>query len=559
MVLASSGAVAVSRADHVETSRLSGANRYATAVTVSEYEFPTGADRVYLARGVDPLVDALAGGALTDGPVLLVPPTGTVPAVVTDEIARLAPTEVVALGGPAAISRATLTDAADDVATSRLSGANRYATAVTVSEYEFPTGADRVYLARGVDPLVDALAGGALTDGPVLLVPPTGTVPAVVTDEIARLAPTEVVALGGPAAISQATLTDAADDVEPPSSFPTLTRISRDTDHGVGTSQISGDGRWIYYTDKRPDPVDDIVWEFFLWRVDTETLERTRIPTPASWDSIYGYPALVDVNDNGRWLVFTSSELGHPAVLDAQDGSVELLPVSDDISPISADISADGRYVLTTDGYDGRLVLWDRQQEELTELLDADSAVPQLYHLSNSGLLVAYQSVTNGARETAVYDHATGLHEPVPGIDLVPAEVEGCCLDGFSGDGTTLSMNGYLVDVATGALREVARASDIEDVESGYFRSVLNADASVGIWWTQGPKRGWWHMDTASLSSVYMEETLDGSSPSNGPSDADLSDSGRRVAILSSRPNMVLGDDDPYSDDVFMWDRGPDD
>ncbi|WP_420804265.1 cell wall-binding repeat-containing protein, partial [Salsipaludibacter albus] len=116
----------------------------------------------------------MAGGALTDGPVLLVPATGAVPQVVLDEIDRLSPGQVVALGGPAAITDTVLAQADGPTrSTGRLSGSNRYATAVAVSQYQFPAGSSRVYLARGREPLVDALAGGALTDGPVLLVPAT--------------------------------------------------------------------------------------------------------------------------------------------------------------------------------------------------------------------------------------------------------------------------------------------------------------------------------------------------------------------------------------------------
>ena len=52
-------------------------------------------------------------------------------------------------------------------------------------------------------------AGGTLTDGPILLVP-TCELPAVVADELARLHPGEVIALGGPAAVCDDVLTAAA-------------------------------------------------------------------------------------------------------------------------------------------------------------------------------------------------------------------------------------------------------------------------------------------------------------------------------------------------------------
>ena len=84
------------------TGRLAGPTRIDTAVAISERAFPDGAEVAYLARADDP-ADAVAGGALTDGPVLLVPSCGEVPDVVAAELRRLAATQVLALGGDAAI------------------------------------------------------------------------------------------------------------------------------------------------------------------------------------------------------------------------------------------------------------------------------------------------------------------------------------------------------------------------------------------------------------------------------------------------------------------------
>ncbi len=85
------------------SSRLAGATRFETAVAISKSQFPEGSNTVYVARS-DNQVDAVAGGVLTDGPILIVPSTGDVPQVVLDEIKRLGAKNVVALGGSAAIS-----------------------------------------------------------------------------------------------------------------------------------------------------------------------------------------------------------------------------------------------------------------------------------------------------------------------------------------------------------------------------------------------------------------------------------------------------------------------
>ena len=82
--------------------RLAGADRYETAVAISARAFPDSAPVVYLIPQ-DRSPDALAASSLSDGPVLVVPSCGDLPAVVRDEIRRLGPDEVIALGGEASI------------------------------------------------------------------------------------------------------------------------------------------------------------------------------------------------------------------------------------------------------------------------------------------------------------------------------------------------------------------------------------------------------------------------------------------------------------------------
>jgi putative cell wall-binding protein len=196
---------------YAPVTRVAGGDRYETAVSISQYGFPIAASAgtVFVATGLN-FPDALAAGAAAaqlDGPVLLVP-GNNLPQTVVDEIIRLHPDEIVVVGGAAAVSESVY-DALDnlqgDDTIIRISGADRYATAVAISTHAFAAGAPRAYLATGLN-FPDALAGAAaagVKGAPVLLVPGT-SVPAAVLAEIDRLAPDLVLVLGGSAVISAA-------------------------------------------------------------------------------------------------------------------------------------------------------------------------------------------------------------------------------------------------------------------------------------------------------------------------------------------------------------------
>lgn len=94
-----------------DTGRIAGQTRVETAIAIARHQFPNGAPVVYLARADDP-ADAVVGGTLTDGPVLLVARCGPLPAAVLTEIARVDPERVLALGGRDAICDEVLAQAA---------------------------------------------------------------------------------------------------------------------------------------------------------------------------------------------------------------------------------------------------------------------------------------------------------------------------------------------------------------------------------------------------------------------------------------------------------------
>ncbi|MFZ7088168.1 cell wall-binding repeat-containing protein [Curtobacterium sp. RRHDQ10] len=154
--------------------RLDGDDRYGTAVAVSRWAWSTTVPTVYLASG-ESFPDALSAGpaaAHAGGPLLLTPRSG-LPAVVADEIRRLAPRAVVVVGGPAAVSDDVLRQVraiGPDVV--RVSGSDRYATSREVFAHEFTGFCDRFFVATGRN-WPDALALGRLSAAgkdPLLLV-----------------------------------------------------------------------------------------------------------------------------------------------------------------------------------------------------------------------------------------------------------------------------------------------------------------------------------------------------------------------------------------------------
>ncbi len=203
-------AVRVSGAD---PTRVSGADRYETAVALSERYFPSGAGTVVLATGTG-FADALAGAPLAaslDAPLLLTRPTGA-PESVRVEIARLQPARLVAVGGTAAVSQADLTSLAalaGGAQTERVAGADRYGTAAAVAAALAPV--QFAVVASGLN-FADALSAGPLAarrQGAVLLTPPD-RLGAAAAAAIAGLPASSVLIAGGTGAVSTAVESDLA-------------------------------------------------------------------------------------------------------------------------------------------------------------------------------------------------------------------------------------------------------------------------------------------------------------------------------------------------------------
>ena len=118
--------------------RISGDDRYETAVEVAKTQYPGTVSSLVLATGMD-FPDALCGAPLAyevDGPILLTRPD-SLPACVSDFILDKGVTRVWVLGGEAAISPDVIAELTSlgilEVDITRLGGADRYETAYLIA------------------------------------------------------------------------------------------------------------------------------------------------------------------------------------------------------------------------------------------------------------------------------------------------------------------------------------------------------------------------------------------------------------------------------------------
>ena len=189
-----------------EVTRLSGPDRVATAVSTSQQLFPEPIDTVVVASS-QTYADSIGGATLAGlaaGPLLLTDPTA-LPDVVDAEVKRLlrGGGTVYLLGGEKAVG--------PDVAKAlkaagrrveRLSGPDRYATAVAVARVIAGDGPSPVYLASGTTyPDGLSVAPLAAHEGAVVLLTDGATMPPATAAFLASADPggQETVAVGGAA------------------------------------------------------------------------------------------------------------------------------------------------------------------------------------------------------------------------------------------------------------------------------------------------------------------------------------------------------------------------
>ncbi len=226
---------------------LAGATRYETAALIAQ-EFVDEAFESESYIVVDAIVvsgegfaDALSAAALAGrhrAPILLTPPNALA-SVVKSFVSTNQISTIYLIGGTAAVSQsvADSLDALAGVSVTRLSGNDRYLTALSVAEEvggssgaglgSYCNTRDQTVLLANGEGFADALAGGPLAFSgphPILLTPPSG-LPGAVLSYLDAARVDRVIILGGTAVISTAIETAI-------------------TDLGIETTRLAGDDRF---------------------------------------------------------------------------------------------------------------------------------------------------------------------------------------------------------------------------------------------------------------------------------------------------------------------------
>lgn len=236
----------------MEVMRYAGENRYDTARRIATEQgvgAPNfGGDTALVARA-DTFPDSLAGSYLAgvlDAPVLLTHPDRMIEPF-ERALAEFDASNLVLLGGEAAISQQVEDTLAEDHNVVRVAGADRYETAAEIARHSSGSGEHEglALLSSGED-FPDALTAGAVAAGeeiPLLLTAQAGLPPST-TDALQDLGIDEVIVTGGTAAVSEG----VAQQVR---------------DLGVQVTRVAGANRFA-----TARAIGDLATRRFGWRTD---------------------------------------------------------------------------------------------------------------------------------------------------------------------------------------------------------------------------------------------------------------------------------------------------
>jgi putative cell wall-binding protein len=187
------------------TSRIDGTDRFAVSRALARSVFGTSTD-ILIATGAN-FPDALSAdvvGAALGRPVLLVDGGARLDASTAEYLADAGVERAILVGGTAVIAPRFEDDLAQLVAVERLAGSDRFATSHLANAKLSFTPGGTAYLSTGMN-FPDALAGSVLAAraGAPLFLTTSSCIPRSITEDIIDLGVSEVVLLGGEAALSE--------------------------------------------------------------------------------------------------------------------------------------------------------------------------------------------------------------------------------------------------------------------------------------------------------------------------------------------------------------------
>lgn len=186
--------------------RLSGADRYGTAVAASRRYAPNVPVAI-VATGTDfpDALSAASAAAALGGPLLLTQPT-KLPSSTSTELKRLKPKKIYVVGGTGVVSAAIAKELGRIAPVKRLAGADRYATGDAIAKAVFPH-ADHAIIATGKG-FADALAATGAAGSrraPIMLVDGSKkTVSKTTLSRLSALGVRTISIVGGTAAVTSA-------------------------------------------------------------------------------------------------------------------------------------------------------------------------------------------------------------------------------------------------------------------------------------------------------------------------------------------------------------------
>ena len=193
--------------------RVAGDTRVDTAFEIAKQakadNVPTA--KIYIVNSKSN-VDAATSGMLTDGAVLLAPADEAgqlkLGLRIKNELQPASSAKLVAIGGTSVVPDSVMSNIKSTSGLSigtRLGGATRYDTNLAIAKSAFASSGTvtNKYIVSGTS-IVDAITSGAIKNGPVLMVPATGDVPAATVDYYKSLNHAAAMIIGGEGAVPAA-------------------------------------------------------------------------------------------------------------------------------------------------------------------------------------------------------------------------------------------------------------------------------------------------------------------------------------------------------------------